>query len=110
MINKKTIKMKNESKSLIRKERLNYVVENGHYVGYLVKKKQHEKANIEENVGLQGKDMPPDCDTVASTRKGSIEKFLDNLDYPDQWSYYFFLGWDCFEVDITFEPCSPETP
>jgi predicted RNase H-like HicB family nuclease len=36
MINKKTIKMKNESKSLIRKERLNYVVENGHYVGYLV--------------------------------------------------------------------------
>jgi hypothetical protein len=50
----------------------------------------------------------PYFETIACLRKDSIKRLLEGTTLD--WKFLRSCGWNCFKVDITFEPCSPETP
>jgi hypothetical protein len=61
-----------------------------------------EKQTLKKMWVCQGKDQRPDCYTITYTKDASIGLLLG--DSGLSWEYCQSIGYECVEVDITFEP------
>jgi hypothetical protein len=72
------------------------------------KKNNMKKQTLKKMWVCKREGLPPDHNTIAYNRKDSIKKLTEGTSMG--WKGWRAYGWNCFKVDITFEPCSPETP